>query len=158
MADAPLIVEETWPAASTAPVEALLRASAQFERPKPVLSKESFQPLIERSWPDNLAEFQTALKTFFAIGDQAISLAAIQAATVACRFNESHRHLLWKEATRSSSIQIERQLLSEVLAPTGGNRKCAAAELRISYKALLYKLKQIESERPSASCKNGVAL
>lgn len=68
------------------------------------------------------------------------------------------QHLLLKEATRTFSIQIGRQLISEVLASTGGNRKRAAAELGISYKALLYKIKQIESERLSASSKNGAAL
>jgi DNA-binding NtrC family response regulator len=61
-----------------------------------------------------------------------------------------------KEATRASSIQIERQLISEVLASTGGNRKRAAADLGISYKALLYKLKQIETENQSLLNKNGV--
>lgn len=133
--------------------ELLTRYSTQFERPKPVLCQESIQHLMEHSWPGNLPELQTALKTFVAIGDQAISLAAIKAATASGRANGNHRHLLLKEATRASSFQIERQLISEVLALTGGNRKRAAAELGISYKALLYKLKQIESEKPSASSK-----
>jgi DNA-binding NtrC family response regulator len=135
----------------------LTQYSLQFERPKPVLSKESVQHLIEHSWPGNLPELQTAVKTFVAIGDQAISLAAIKAATASGRPIGNHRHLLLKEATRASSAQIERQLIREVLASTGGNRKRAAAELGISYKAMLYKLKQIEVERPSASKKNGVA-
>jgi DNA-binding NtrC family response regulator len=137
--------------------ELLTRYSMQFDRPKPVLSKESIQHLMEHSWPGNLPELQTALKTFVAIGDQEISLAAIKAATASGRLNGNHRHLLLKEATRASSIQIERQLISEVLASTGGNRKRAASELGISYKALLYKLKQIESERPSALSRNGAA-
>jgi len=71
---------------------------------------------------------------------------------------ENRRPLLLKEATRASSIQLERQLISEVLISTGGNRKRAAADLGISYKALLYKLKQIETENQSAFCGNGVAL
>jgi DNA-binding NtrC family response regulator len=113
---------------------------------------------MEHSWPGNLSELETAIKTFVAIGDQAISLAAIKAATPSSRSNGNGRPHLLKEATRASSIQIERQLISEVLASTGGNRKRAAAELGISYKALLYKLKQIETENQSMYCKNGVAL
>jgi DNA-binding NtrC family response regulator len=61
-----------------------------------------------------------------------------------------------KQATRAASSRIERQLISEVLASTGGNRKRAADELRISYKALLYKLKQIGAENQSPSGMNGV--
>jgi DNA-binding NtrC family response regulator len=138
--------------------ELLTQYSKQFDRPKPVLCKESIAHLMEHNWPGNLTELQTAIKTFVAIGDQAISLAAIKAATASGRSNGNSRHLLLKEATRASSIQIERQLISEVLDSTGGNRKRAAAELGISYKALLYKLKQMETEKQSLSNTNGVAL
>jgi DNA-binding NtrC family response regulator len=138
--------------------EFLTRYSKQFERPKPVLCKEIVGHLMEYNWPDNLPELQTAIKTFVAIGDQAISLAAIKAAASSGRSNGNHRQLLLKEATRASSIQIERQLITEVLVSTGGNRKRAAADLGISYKALLNKLKQIETENQSVSGKNGVEL
>jgi DNA-binding NtrC family response regulator len=139
--------------------ELLTRYSKQFDRPKPVLCKEIVGHLMEYTWPDNLSELQTAIKTFVAIGDQAISLAAIKAAAgQSGGQNENRRHLFLKEATRASSIQIERQLISEVLVSTGGNRKRAAADLGISYKALLYKLKQMETENQSLSNRNGVAL
>ncbi|MGA7829834.1 MAG: sigma 54-interacting transcriptional regulator [Terracidiphilus sp.] len=137
--------------------ELMTQYAKQFDRPKPVLCKEIVGHLLEHSWPGNLAELQTAMKTFVAIGDQAISLAAIKAAAPAGRTNGNRRHLLLKEATRASSIQLERQLISEVLVSTGGNRKRAAIDLGISYKALLYKLKQIESDNPPAFCKNGEA-
>jgi two-component system response regulator AtoC len=137
--------------------ELLTQYSKQFDRPKPVLCKEIIGHLMEHTWPGNLTELQTAIKTFVAIGDQAISLAAIKAAAPSGRPNGNRRPLLLKEATRASSIQIERQLISEVLVSTGGNRKRAAADLGISYKALLYKLKQIETENQSVFCKNGVA-
>jgi DNA-binding NtrC family response regulator len=130
--------------------------SKQFDRPKPVPCKELIGHLMEHTWPGNLTELQTAIKAVVAIGDQAISLAAIKA--TAGKSNGNHRHLLLKEATRASSIQIERQLISEVLVSTGGNRKRAAVALGISYKALLYKLKQIETENQCVFCKNGVAL
>jgi DNA-binding NtrC family response regulator len=112
---------------------------------------------MDHSWPDNLPELETAIKTFVAIGDQAISLAAIKAATQSARPDVNRRPLLLKEATRASSMQIERQLISQVLVSTGGNRKRAAVELGISYKALLYKLKYIETEDRSMLKKNGVA-
>jgi DNA-binding NtrC family response regulator len=137
--------------------ELLTQYSRQFDRPKPVLCKEIVDHLMEHAWPGNLTELQTAIKTFVAIGDQAISLAAIKAAPSA-RPDGNRRPLLLKEATRASSIQIERQLISEVLASTSGNRKRAAVELGISYKALLYKLKQIETENQAVPYKHGVAL
>lgn len=138
--------------------ELLAQYSRQFDRPKPVLRKEIIGHLMEYTWPGNLPELQTAIKTFVAIGDQAISLAAIKAAAPSGRLDENRRPLSLKEATRAASIQLERQLISEMLVSTGGNRKRAAVDLGISYKALLNKLKQIELENQSAICRNGVAL
>ncbi len=136
----------------------LTQYSKQFDRPKPVLKGEVVEFLLEHNWPENLSELQTAIKTFVAIGDQSVSLAALKAAAISIKANGARRSLSLKEAARAASSEIERQLIAEVLAATGGNRKRAADELGISYKALLYKLKQVEAEIPSAITKNGVAI
>jgi DNA-binding NtrC family response regulator len=136
----------------------LTQYAKQFDRPKPVLREEIIGFLMEHSWPDNLSELQTAIKTFVAIGDQSISLAALKAAAPSLKSNGHRKPLQLKEATRAASTQIERQLISEVLLANGGNRKRAAEELGISYKALLYKLKQIGPESQFASHRNGVTL
>ena len=137
--------------------ELLTEYSRQFDRPKPALDGDIIDFLTEYSWPGNLPELQTAIKTFVAIGDQSISLAAFKASASGLRPN-GQRSLSLKETTRTALIQIERQLISKVLVNTGGNRKRAANELGISYKALLYKLKQIGTQFQSASNGNGVAL
>ncbi|MDR3734785.1 MAG: helix-turn-helix domain-containing protein, partial [Acidobacteriaceae bacterium] len=112
--------------------------------------------LMEHTWPENLSELQTAIKTFVAIDDQSISLAALKAS--AMKSNGQRKLPSLKEAARAASSQIERQLIAEVLVATGGNRKRAADELGISYKALLYKLKQAGADYQPASHKNGVSL
>jgi DNA-binding NtrC family response regulator len=129
----------------------------QFDRPKPILREEIIGFLMEHTWPDNLSELQTAIKTFVAIGDQSISLAALKTAAPMVQRNAHSKTLSLKEATRAASTQIERQLISEVLIATGGNRKRAADTLGISYKALLYKLKQVGVEYQPASHRNGAA-
>lgn len=136
----------------------LTQYSKQFDRPKPDLREEIIGFLMEHSWPGNLTELQTAIKTFVAIGDQSISLAALKAGVPTANLNGQRKPLSLKEATRTASIQVERQLISEVLITTGGNRKRAADQLGISYKALLYKLKQVGVEYQPGSNKNGVAL
>jgi two-component system, NtrC family, response regulator AtoC len=136
----------------------LTQYSKQFDRPKPVLQREIVEFLLEHTWPENLLELQTAIKTFVAIGDQSVSLAALKAAAASLRANGPRKSFSLKEAARAASTEIERQLIAEVLAATGGNRKRAADELGISYKALLYKLKQVEAEFPPAANKNGVAV
>lgn len=138
--------------------ELLSQYSRQFDRPKPVLSQESISFLLKHQWPGNLTELQTAIKTFVAIGDESVSLAALKAAAPTIKLGGLQRTLSLKQATRAASIEVERQLISEVLAATGGNRKRAADELGISYKALLYKLKQVDSTSQPSSNGNGVGL
>ena len=135
----------------------LTQYSRQFDRPKPVLREEIVGFLMEHTWPENLNELQTAIKTFVAIDDQSVSLAALKAAASTAKANGQRKLPSLKEAARAASTQIERQLISEVLATTGGNRKRAADKLGISYKALLYKLKQVEEEYQPLPDKNGVA-
>jgi two-component system response regulator AtoC len=56
-----------------------------------------------------------------------------------------------KEAARAASRVAERAMILNQLERTHWNRKRAARELQISYKALLYKLKQLGldgSDRP----------
>jgi DNA-binding NtrC family response regulator len=136
--------------------ELMTRYAAQFDRPKPVLGRQVIEYLVEYSWPGNLIELQTAIKTFVAIEDQAISFAALRAAAPGQRYKAYHTPMSLKDAARAASSQIERQLISEVMAATGGNRRRTADELGISYKALLYKIKQFERIPRSARGKTGV--
>src|SRR5713101_1000709 len=55
-----------------------------------------------------------------------------------------------KDAARAASREAERELILQVLTRTRWNRRRAAQELQISYKALLYKLKQIGYEEYGA--------
>lgn len=134
--------------------ELLTHYSRQFDRPKPVLSEEIAGFLMEHSWPGNLTELETAMKAVAAIDDQAVSLAALKAAAAKPTANRCVQPL--KQAARVASTQIERRMISEVMAATGGNRKRAADELGISYKALLYKLKQAGIDSVRASNRTGV--
>ena len=55
-----------------------------------------------------------------------------------------------RAASRAASREAERELILKALDRTRWNRKRAAQELQISYKSLLYKLKQIGAEEPEA--------
>jgi two-component system response regulator AtoC len=136
----------------------LTHYSKQFDRPKPALNEEIVGYLMEHIWPDNLSELETAIKTFAAIGDQSISLAALKAKAANLKPEGALHSVSLKQASRAASSQVERHLISQVLVATGGNRKRAADKLGISYKALLYKIKQAEKEYQPASNGNGAHL
>jgi len=46
-----------------------------------------------------------------------------------------------KEIARQAALRAEREVISAMLARTNWNKRKAAARLQISYKALLYKIK-----------------
>lgn len=125
-----------------------------FGRPKPILSHDMVSFMLDYEWPGNFRELQTAVKTLVAIGDESITIAALRSSAMKSKANCNGR-LSLKQASRAASLQTERELISEVLASTGWNRKQAARELRISYKALLYKIRQIGLENTSMGRRNG---
>jgi DNA-binding NtrC family response regulator len=80
-----------------------------------------------------------------AVGDVTIAANALRASIDAKNghLGSGQESLSLKEAARAASHIAERDLILKVLTRTQWNRKRAAQELRISYKALLYKMKQI---------------
>lgn len=121
----------------------LRKYSALFGRPEPVLGDSTRRFLAEYSWPGNVTELEAALKTIAAIGDDRIAMKALRSSSMNSTANQLEEGTSLKEASRAASRQAERELILRVLSRTRWNRKRAAEELRISYKALLYKLKQI---------------
>jgi len=122
----------------------LTKYAALFGRRKPELGPQTLHLLLEHSWPGNIRELEHTMQKVVALGDERIALADLRGARspepVAGIELES---ISLKEAARAASRQAERELILKVLSRTRWNRKRAAQELQISYKALLYKLKQI---------------
>jgi DNA-binding NtrC family response regulator len=124
-------------------------AARDMKKPKPVLNDEFKRFLMSYNWPGNLTELESAMKACVLIGNQEIALSALQASAAKVRAG-ANGGISLKDVARTASMKAEREIISEVLSATGGNRKQAARELKISYKALLYKLKRIGAERTSA--------
>jgi two-component system response regulator AtoC len=130
----------------------------QFGRSKPVLSERMLEFIMSYAWPGNVSELETAMKTLAAIGDESIALAAMRARSAEARLSRDETRIPLKQASRAASLRAERELISEVLGSNGWNRKQAARELKISYKALLYKLKQIGMVGPKPAVHDGESL
>ncbi len=121
--------------------------SRVFERPRPDLSPALVQVLNDYSWPGNVRELENAVKRAVAVGDGGLAwkdLIETPRKATGCETEPALYSL--KQAARAASRRAERELILKTLSQTRWNRKRAAEELRISYKALLYKLKQIRLE------------
>ncbi|HVO63699.1 MAG TPA: sigma 54-interacting transcriptional regulator [Terriglobales bacterium] len=120
----------------------LRRYAAEFHCAIPTLSRETQQLFVEYSWPGNLRELEEAARLIAMVGDEALAMGGLRSLFSRGERTNGHRVSL-KEAAKAASREAEKQLILQVLTRTRWNRRRAAEELKISYKALLYKLKQI---------------
>ncbi len=130
----------------------LKKYAAESGRQQPSLSTRSLRILLEYRWPGNVRELENTVKRIVALGDEEGALADLYGSRTESRPSEAALgRISLKEAARAAARQLERELILEALARTHWNRKRAAQELQISYKALLYKLKQIELDDSAGS-------
>lgn len=123
----------------------LTKHAAELGRPRPLLSPRTVRGLLDHSWPGNIRELENVVKKIVLLGDETLALSEIstgpgQATTANA---PAPKQYSLKAAARAASRKAERELILEALERTRWNRKRAALELKISYKSLLYKLKQI---------------
>jgi two-component system response regulator AtoC len=124
----------------------------ELERPKPYFSTNAMRKLLDYHWPGNIRQLENAVRNIVALGDEGLVLGDLELlGRDQCSPARVPERFSLKEAGRAASQQAERELILKALQRTRWNRKRAAQELRISYKALLYKLKQIGMEDSAES-------
>jgi two-component system, NtrC family, response regulator AtoC len=123
----------------------LTKHAARFARPRPTLGPRTLRMFLDHSWPGNIRELENVVKKIVALGDEELALAELYVEPVAPQKSENAagQNYSLKAAARAASREAEREMIMKALARTRWNRKRAAQELQISYKSLLYKLKQI---------------
>ncbi len=121
----------------------LAKYAQDFHRPKPELSAQTRQLFLDYAWPGNVRELEDAAKAIVALGDEAVAMGGLRAMLLKSERGGNGGTVSLKQAARAASREAEKELILKVLTRTRWNRRRAAQELQISYKALLYKLKQI---------------
>jgi DNA-binding NtrC family response regulator len=128
----------------------LSAAAHDFGRDVPRLTSGTQNFFLEYHWPGNIRELKEATRAIVALGDEALAMGGLR--SLLRRPDPSNgEKISLKDASRAASREAERELILQVLTRTRWNRRRAAEELKISYKALLYKLKQIGFEGYGAS-------
>ncbi len=127
-----------------------------FGRPEPKISESTLELFLRHPWPGNIRELENVARKIVALGDEHLAIHDLALGDAAKTLDpvaalrrvpgNSHSHApsrSLKEAAREASRHAERGMILDQLERTHWNRKRAARELQISYKALLYKLKQL---------------
>jgi two-component system response regulator AtoC len=131
----------------------LTKHAAQFGRRRPSLSPRTLRTLLDHSWPGNIRELENVVKKIVALGDEELGVAELNAVPPETPPSDTTagRSFSLIAAARAASREAERELILKALERTHWNRKRAAQQLQISYKSLLYKLKQIGFEESGAN-------
>ncbi|HEX6505100.1 MAG TPA: sigma-54 dependent transcriptional regulator [Terriglobales bacterium] len=125
------------------------RLSERYARAPLPLSPTMLQACNDYAWPGNLRELNNFIKRYLILGDEKLAIAELQPKvdgngarfdTPPGKSNESSGGL--KSLARNAKDEAEAEAIAKALDETNWNRKQAAALLKISYKALLYKIRQ----------------
>jgi two-component system, NtrC family, response regulator AtoC len=156
----------------------LSRYSEYYSKHPPRFSEYAVGRMMEYAWPGNIRELENLVKRYVIVGNEpqiirelsthkpivsSVSAAATGSTTsdgpsqVPTQLSDPGANgaefempsLL--EIGRRAAMQAEREAIERVLAQTRWNRRQAAKILKISYKALLNKLKAMEEPGKSKS-------
>ncbi|MBI5017300.1 MAG: sigma-54-dependent Fis family transcriptional regulator [Deltaproteobacteria bacterium] len=128
------------------------RFSQQYDRPAVPVPSELLAEMSGYRWPGNVRELENYAKRLVVLGDVDGVRREIQTLRAKDRSAEPAAESLLepeefdgktlKEVAKLAASRAERIVLEQVLAKTRWNRKKAASHLDISYKALLYKIRE----------------
>src|SRR5271157_4263233 len=124
------------------------RNAAQFSSPERKFSPRLIQACLSYSWPGNLRQLENFVKRYLVLGDEELALSEL-------RMNHRGNGELrqpevggLKVLARGVKKEAEAAAMAHALEQTNWHRQKAAALLKISYKALLYKIKQYDLHPP----------
>jgi len=125
----------------------MIQVAERYACPLLPLSARLVKACENYPWPGNVRELENFVKRYLVLGDEAAAIAEIERSSefepTAPEAPEPARPDL-KQIVRSLKNGAEMEAIAQALEESGWNRKRAASALNISYKALLYKIRQYD--------------
>lgn len=132
--------------------------SDKYDCPAAECSNALVRACLRYNWPGNLRELGNFVKRYMVLQDEALAISELEEKDVSAEIapNLEDEALLHGGAGLKSMVQnlkerAEPRIIERVLISTKWNCKMAARQLQISYKALLYKMKQYRIFPPGVS-------
>jgi DNA-binding NtrC family response regulator len=128
------------------------KVAAKYECEPLPISQALLQALTSHSWPGNLRELENTIKRYLVLADEQAIIdeltPGMSTGSIAASGDDADGSGGLKYLVRNLKGNAESAAIAQTLEDTGWNRKAAANDLQISYKALLYKIKQYNLTPP----------
>ena len=128
------------------------RHSRLFRREGFTVPPDVMEVLTKHNYPGNVREVENLVKRMIVLGDPSLASAALAPRKLESLAAGPPRKLpvlspSLKDVARQAARSAEREAIAKVLEDTRWNRVKAAKLLKISYRALLYKIKDVGLDR-----------
>jgi two-component system response regulator AtoC len=124
----------------------------RFEREAPPLTKETLHLLKQRDWPGNVRELENCMARYVVLGSEETFYAdrTDRAPSHVTYETNEDGNIPLKRIAQQVTRRMERDVILKVLQANHWNRRRTAEVLKISYRALLYKVRQagLPAKRP----------
>jgi two-component system, NtrC family, response regulator AtoC len=124
----------------------------RFKREAGPLSRETLHVLQHRDWPGNIRELENCMARYVILGSEEAFFSERDEKKPETLPYETtpDGHIPLKRISQQVTRRMERELILKVLQANHWNRRKAAEALKISYRALLYKVRQagLPAKRP----------
>lgn len=116
--------------------------SRDFNRVPHLIHPATRDLLIGNEWPGNIRQLESLIKRYVILDMEDVLVADMRPHSPLHSSSHFQHDVSLKQVTRSAKQDLERKVILDALSANCWNRKKAAEALHISYRALLYKIKQ----------------
>ena len=118
--------------------------SEKFNRPTRPLSARRLEMMQRYHWPGNIRELENLIKRYVILGSEDAITVELSGGNATSFIPDIPvgGSISLKKVTRQAMREFESKIILKILQAHNWNRKRAASALNISYRALLYKLKE----------------
>jgi two-component system, NtrC family, response regulator AtoC len=131
------------------------RYSRLFNFPEREVTAETLHAFMQYGWPGNIRELENFIKRMIVLQDftlpRTLMAPPVTASTAAAEPFAATKGLSLKEISRRAVLEAEREVICRALEQCRWNRVKTAKMLKISYRALLYKIKDMGLKQDSAA-------
>jgi len=115
----------------------------RFNRASPPLTRETLHLLQQRDWPGNVRELENCVARYVVLGSEEAFYVDREEKRSPVGYEPTpDGNIPLKSISQQATRRMERELILKVLQANHWNRRKAAEALKISYRALLYKVRQ----------------